>query len=650
MPTSPNPLLWSFYRQIGAGEETGGMVHHEDAHSSDLYLNSGVREQNANVQFGDWENASWGQVQEFYPEHYSNFELDQPYAGNVYATGVKLNDPVNELYLHHYRYDRENTQLEEISKSQVSYKPVVPRPVKDDRLRFVAMENGSTITIVNGGSINVRSNPKFEYSLDGGTTWSAEYLYDEFPVLTLNYGDVVYFRGENDYLGYYYSSRYGYCNFRMTGLWESYGSIDYLIHKDGHSGNLINYCYYGLFNGCESLLTPPDLPSTFSLYSYCYARLFYDCTRLRYAPELDKGVFFPHTAQGAGSQYAYMFYGCSSLTEAPVLNRTELSPGCYTSMFQNCTGLVNAPELPATTLPQYCYDSMFWGCTGLERAPTSLPAVSLSSNCYRMMFTGCTSLRETPEIFAVDTAYSDCMSHMFSGCSLLQKAVVHFSEWKTTSSYSENARVTYRWMYGVPNSGIFICPDGLTRTYDESHIPSGWVVRQEKEDNEWPTIPYLTLTNGDVISPLAFSYSISSGTFYLNIRVWQGTPLYTSDALSPTGSYSYTFESGASIYVDETNGKATVFDKDGQELFLYWNFTPGLFVFPSFAYYNDQLVFFLYTIEKEYLTIDTLPSDGHPGYAHVNTQVSYTWTTEQMDYYAPYLHAHALAITGGADS
>lgn len=124
MAASPNPLLWSFCRQVGVAEATGGMVHHADARSSDLYLSAGVREQNANVQFGHWEDASWGQILEFDPSEYATFELDQPFAGNVYAAGVLPGDPRNQLFLLHYTYDPDTETLVEISKSPVNYRPV----------------------------------------------------------------------------------------------------------------------------------------------------------------------------------------------------------------------------------------------------------------------------------------------------------------------------------------------------------------------------------------------------------------------------------------------------------------------------------------------------------------------------------------------
>jgi hypothetical protein len=83
------------------------------------------------------------------------------------------------------------------------------------------------------------------------------------------------------------------------------------------------------------------------------------------------------------SSYAYygLFYGCTSLTTAPDLPATKLATSCYQYMFHGCTSLTTAPELPATTLADYCYSYMFYGCKSLTTAP-ELPATKLADGCY----------------------------------------------------------------------------------------------------------------------------------------------------------------------------------------------------------------------------------------------------------------------------
>ena len=50
-----------------------------------------------------------------------------------------------------------------------------------------------------------------------------------------------------------------------------------------------------------------------------------------------------------------LFRGCTSLTTAPELPATTLNQYCYRDMFYNCSSLTTAPELPALTMAHYCY-------------------------------------------------------------------------------------------------------------------------------------------------------------------------------------------------------------------------------------------------------------------------------------------------------
>ena len=72
----------------------------------------------------------------------------------------------------------------------------------------------------------------------------------------------------------------------------------------------------------------------------------------------------------ANNCYNGMFYGCTSLTTAPELPATTLVENCYGYMFQGCTSLTTAPELPATTLASSCYRNMFNGCTKIKLSTT----------------------------------------------------------------------------------------------------------------------------------------------------------------------------------------------------------------------------------------------------------------------------------------
>ena len=137
-----------------------------------------------------------------------------------------------------------------------------------------------------------------------------------------------------------------------------------------------------------------------------------------------------------------MFVDCPALESAPALPTTELAKGCYFGLFSGCTSLKEAPELPATVLTEKCYYVMFYKCTSLEEAP-ELPATELADRCYYGMFYGCSSLKHIK---------------------------VGFKDW------TGGMDATYAWVYKVPETGNFECPEGLEIKYGHTYIPTGWSV------------------------------------------------------------------------------------------------------------------------------------------------------------------------------
>lgn len=257
--------------------------------------------------------------------------------------------------------------------------------------------------------------------------------------ITVAAGDVVSFSSENSTL--YDGTNYAYI--RTDLKCYVYGNVMSMINDEGDfskdktiSGdyalvfllslnkNMCNHpdkklilpattlsmgCYYGLFYGCHSLASAPELPAK-KLSEGCYTQMFLNCISLTTAPEL------PATTL-AEECYKYMFYGCTGLTAAPELPATTLATECYYNMFYNCTGLTTAPALPATTLAEKCYYTMFEECTGLSTAP-ELPATTLASQCYYGMFYNCTAL-ETAIVLPATTLVDKCYVAMFEGCSKL---------------------------------------------------------------------------------------------------------------------------------------------------------------------------------------------------------------------------------------
>lgn len=68
--------------------------------------------------------------------------------------------------------------------------------------------------------------------------------------------------------------------------------------------DLSDYCYDGMFEGCTSLTTAPELPVTI-LTSYCYRNMFNGCSKLNYIKMLATDI-------SASSCLSYWVYGVAS--------------------------------------------------------------------------------------------------------------------------------------------------------------------------------------------------------------------------------------------------------------------------------------------------------------------------------------------------
>ena len=259
---------------------------------------------------------------------------------------------------------------------------------------------------------------------------------------------------------------------------------------------LSSSCCSGMFSGCKSLITAPELPVT-KLAWACYEKMFSGCTSLTTAPKLPaKSLTY--------NAYRRMFSGCTSLTTAPKLPATNLAGGCYDEMFYNCTSLTTAPELPATVMKKTnnlgygCYHGMFNGCVNLKIAP-KLPATTLAEGCYERMFYNCISLTTPPELPATTLA-EDCYSYMFAGCTSLTTApelpapilaeecydgmfyyatnLICIKCFADASQPKHASMYVFDWTTGIKTRGKLICKfddyDGKNGL--EDYIPSTWTV------------------------------------------------------------------------------------------------------------------------------------------------------------------------------
>lgn len=147
--------------------------------------------------------------------------------------------------------------------------------------------------------------PLVYYSFDN-YNWN---IWDYDNTITLqNIGDKVYLYGENEsFSGPFYNAIYS--RFEMTGLIEGSGDVTTLLTPNG-TDTIPAFCFNCLFEGCESLVTSPDIPAT-SFGSHCCALMFNTCTSLKKSPSITANVT-------AVNCFYHMFENCSSLVDIAV--------------------------------------------------------------------------------------------------------------------------------------------------------------------------------------------------------------------------------------------------------------------------------------------------------------------------------------------
>lgn len=274
--------------------------------------------------------------------------------------------------------------------------------------------------------------PNFEYSTDGGDTWTT--WSDLTAPLSFGSGTNLYLRGSNTVLAI--SGSY-YINF----VFSTASPVEC-------TGNIMH-----LFDYTQDLTAFPD--ST----SHGTRSMFAGCTALTTAPALPVTTLLPNC-------YKAMFDGCSSLLQCPELPATSLAESCYAQMFRNCSAITTAPELPATIIASKCYQTMFRGCTNLT-TPSALPATSLGAQCYSEMFRDCTALNAIPALPATTLA-ANCYQYMFHSCTNIKMSATQTGEYQNTYTFGAVPSNTYANTMFANTGGTFTGTP-TTQTYYTSN-------------------------------------------------------------------------------------------------------------------------------------------------------------------------------------
>ena len=229
-----------------------------------------------------------------------------------------------------------------------------------------------------------------EYSKDDGETWlSINNIQESTKNISISKDDIILFR----------SNIIPNTSTSPKGIGNIYASFKYYI-----CGNIMSLLYGDDFNNQTSLIG-----KNYAFYSL-FSLTNHNDSLYKKIIRADK-LILPATTL-ANYCYYGMFKGCTSLVTAPELPATTLAESCYEDMFNGCSSLITSPELPATTLAESCYERMFNLCNRITESPI-LSASVLVKNCYLDMFTNCNRLTKitmlATDISAFQCVY--CMSY-----------------------------------------------------------------------------------------------------------------------------------------------------------------------------------------------------------------------------------------------
>ena len=367
-----------------------------------------------------------------------------------------------------------------------------------------------------------------QYSKDK-TNWTTITLSSTAYTITLNQGEKVYFRGNEDVLNYYANDG------AIQAITNILGTQSHVI--GGNINTLVNY------------ITPNELTLTQGVF----AELFQNNTTITSAenltlqPSLDDSL--PTFA------YYLMFSGCSALITPPSeIPATKQGHASCSKMFLDCIQLKTPPALKSTILGNYCFTSIFKNCTSLISAP-ELPALTLTSNCYHSAFEGCSSLNEVT-VYANDISATNCTTNWLSGVA-------------STGTFNNMGSATYiknstngipsGWVEKKPNEPDYFYVENThngnnniyvkTRAYYKNTEPTGefaTTLEYSKDKTNWTTINLnydYDNVSSSLVTNLTLSLSVGEKVYFRNTSGYFG---YVDENY---GTHSHQFSSDETIKV-----------------------------------------------------------------------------------------------------
>lgn len=89
MATTPNPLVWDYYREVPGADALGGVAHFYTEEAQSLYLsNGGISTQLTEVPEGHWSDSVWESELDVTQDDFTKLRLDHPSNGTLYGVAT----------------------------------------------------------------------------------------------------------------------------------------------------------------------------------------------------------------------------------------------------------------------------------------------------------------------------------------------------------------------------------------------------------------------------------------------------------------------------------------------------------------------------------------------------------------------------------
>lgn len=169
------------------------------------------------------------------------------------------------------------------------------------------------------------------------------------------------------------------------------GCTSIQITPDLPASIINSYSYAYMFSNCSGLIYSGNLGphiegelNSWEIKEGGCKSMFYLDDSLE---EVDKVVII----EAAKNSCLDMFNGCESLTTPPILKAETIGIGAYQRMFEGCIELNEVTGLNATKILEYGCKEMYKNCTSLSITP-SINAKQVGVQGYNGMFSGCSAL------------------------------------------------------------------------------------------------------------------------------------------------------------------------------------------------------------------------------------------------------------------